>query len=100
MFVVTVLYPAKAKFDYAYYQNKHMKLVADRWGDMGLVEERVVKVAAAAAGEPQHQVITQLKFSSQERFNAALAAHGAEIMGDIANFTDGSPVVEFGTQLG
>ena len=38
MIRVSVLYPNEAgkKFDFDYYQNKHMKLVRERWGSMGL----------------------------------------------------------------
>jgi uncharacterized protein (TIGR02118 family) len=99
LFVVTVLYPAKATFNMDYYMQTHMPLVRDGWRAW-LKGDSVVKVAGSPAGEPTYQVITQLSFESQEGFQAAFGAAGAKIMGDIPNFTDGEPVVQLGATIG
>ena len=36
-----------------------------------------------------------LMLSSIEAFGAAMAQHGAEVMGDVANYTDAQPVIQF-----
>ena len=52
MIVVTVMYPESegATFNMDYYLSDHLKLVGDRWGDMGLKGARVLK--GIAGGEP------------------------------------------------
>ncbi len=43
MIVVMVMYPENegATFDMDYYLSTHMKLVGDKWGDMGLKGARI-----------------------------------------------------------
>ena len=50
-------------------------------------------VVAGAA--PPYAVITTLQFESLEAFGKAVQAHGPEVMGDIANFTNVQPVLQF-----
>jgi uncharacterized protein (TIGR02118 family) len=38
--------------------------------------------------------IGALLFESMDAFGAAMAAHGAEIMADVANYTDSQPVMQ------
>ncbi|MFT5498702.1 MAG: hypothetical protein ACI9TH_004117 [Kiritimatiellia bacterium] len=98
MIVVTVMYPENedATFDMDYYLNDHLKMVGDRWGGMGLKGARVLK--GVAGGEPgsaaPYRVMAVVDFESLEAFQAAAAAHGEEIFGDIPNFTNITPVVQ------
>jgi uncharacterized protein (TIGR02118 family) len=92
MIAMTVLYP-KAEgttFDLDYFATKHMPLFAARLGDacqgMGVI---------AAAGDDYH-AIGWTMITSQEALNATLAEHGAEIMGDIANYTNTTPTAVVG----
>ena len=102
MIVVSVMYPATAdaKFDMAYYMEKHVPMVGERWGAMGLREAKVLQGAGAPGGGPAtYSVIALLTFDSAEAFGQAVAQHGAEIMGDIANFTNVQPVIQVSNVL-
>ncbi|MHB1305113.1 MAG: EthD family reductase [Acidiphilium sp.] len=98
MIAITVLYPktATSRFDTGYYHGKHMKLVADLWGSMGLEGASVLHGTTGPDGKPPaFAVITTLRFASMEAFGKAAAEHGPAIMGDIPNFTDVEPVMQF-----
>lgn len=100
---ITVLYPNTpgSKFDMDYYLQSHIPLVKERWGGIGMSELRAVK--GVANGDPDspvpNQVIAILRFDSLEAFQAAGEAHGAEIMGNIAAFTDVAPVLQINEDL-
>ena len=95
MIRVTVLYPNKpgAKFDYDYYINKHMKMVNEKFGPMGLVKSEVDKgVGGMGAGSPPPYVaLGHMVFNSIEDFQKANAAHGGDLAADIPNFTNIEP---------
>jgi len=98
MILVTVMYPNQdgSKFDMDYYMNSHLALVAEKWGGMGLNNARIVKgVSGGEPGSPPpYQVMAVVEFESAEAFQNAVAEHGAEIFGDIPNFTDVQPTVQ------
>jgi uncharacterized protein (TIGR02118 family) len=95
MFVVTVMYPAGPRFDLDYYVHTHTPLVRDRLSSMGLNDVKLLKGVGAPAGGPTYQMTCVLTFESAESFQQAIGAHGNEIMGDIKNFTDAQPVLQF-----
>ena len=91
---VTVAYPNKpdAKFDFDYYMKKHIPFVA------GLVGKsiEVRRGISSAAGSPAAFVcIGTIPIDSVAAFQAIFAQHGAEIMGDIPNYTNIEPIVQF-----
>jgi uncharacterized protein (TIGR02118 family) len=92
---ISVLYPAGPgkRFDLDYYAKKHMALVRERLGGMGLVRIEVDKgVAGGAPGSPAPFVgVGHLYFNSLEEFQKAMQVHGAELVGDVPNFTDIQP---------
>lgn len=100
---VTVMYPNTpgSKFDMDYYLGAHFDLVGKLWGD-NLVSARAVK----GLGTPDpdtpapYQVMAILEFESMDVLNKMLEAHGGEILGDIPNFTDTSPVIQVSENLG
>jgi uncharacterized protein (TIGR02118 family) len=93
--VVSVMYPATARFDLDYYTQRHMRLVRERWGDMGLREARLLRGTSGPDGSAaQFTLIALLSFASAQDFQAALAKHGAELLADIKNFTDVQPVLQ------
>jgi uncharacterized protein (TIGR02118 family) len=97
MIVVSVMYPASAgaTFDMDYYREKHIPLVGARWADCGLREAKVLHGAGApGGGAPAYSVIALLTFDSAADFDQAVARHGAEIIGDIANFSNVQPVIQ------
>ncbi len=95
MILVSVMYPAGPAFDLGYYLSHHMPLVRERWSAMGLHEAKVVTGTATPDGAPApFQVIALLTFASVEAFETAAAIHGAEIFGDIPNFTTAQAQVQ------
>src|SRR6185437_3961163 len=87
---LTVLYPAKGgeAFNYDYYFNNHHKLVVSRLKPEGMVScEFDQGVSDPAGGKAPYLAIAYLKFTSADALQKALAKHGAEIVGDIANYT-------------
>jgi uncharacterized protein (TIGR02118 family) len=87
---LTVLYPAKdgESFDYNYYFGAHHKLVVSRLKPEGLVSCEFDKgVSDPAGGKVPYLAIAYLKFNSAEELQKAFAKHGAEIVGDIPNYT-------------
>jgi len=96
MIKVSVLYPNEAgsSFDHDYYLERHMPLVAERLGDAlkGYTVER--GLAGGAPGEPPAYIAAgHLTFDSVEDFQTSFAPHTDEIMGDIVNYTDTTPIV-------
>lgn len=95
MIVLSVLYPktSGARFDYEYYMNKHMPLATARFSSM--TKSTVMRGVSAPDGSaPAYEVITQLEFPSAEALAADMAAHGAEVTGDVTNATDIHPVLQ------
>ena len=102
MVVVTVLYPKTetSHFDFDYYAAKHIPLVQARWGGMGLVDAEFLRGTGTLDGSALgYAFIAKLTFSSVEAVQAALEAHGAEIMGDIPNFSNVQPVIQLNEPL-
>ena len=103
MILVTVMYPAGAQttFDLDYYMKKHIPLVQERWGSLGLKGAQVLKGAAKADGTAaDYQMMALLTFESLDAFKAAGKAHGPEIFADIPKFTNTQPVVQINEILG
>ncbi|MBV9755937.1 MAG: EthD family reductase [Alphaproteobacteria bacterium] len=98
MNIVSVMYPeAEGKrFDLTYYMNKHMPMVASHGQDLGLQSYHVERgVGAPGGGKAAYRVIAHLKVSSVQAFASGMEKHGREIMGDIPNYTDIQPVIQF-----
>jgi uncharacterized protein (TIGR02118 family) len=90
MIRVSVFYPQGSSFDHDYYVNKHMKMVAEKVGDVLLRYEVDKGLGGAAPGSPAPFVtIGHLYFNSVPEFMQAFAAHAGEIMADVPNYTDG-----------
>jgi uncharacterized protein (TIGR02118 family) len=89
------------KFDHDYYVKKHMALVRERWGGMGLVKIEVDKgVAGGAPGAPAPFAgIGHVFFDSLDSFQKASKAHGKELFADVPNFTNIAPQVQISEVL-
>jgi uncharacterized protein (TIGR02118 family) len=87
MFRVAILYPTTegATFDHDYYLKSHIPLVAARLGD-NCTSWGVDKVL-----DGPYVAIGYLVVNNLEQFGAAMAEHGAEIIGDVANYTTIAP---------
>ena len=97
MIQVAVLYPRTegAKFDMDYYCSKHMPMVQERCGDALRAMTVVEGMSGGMSGQPSANVaVGTLTFDSLQAFQAAMGPHMGEIMGDIPNYTDITPVLE------
>ena len=96
MIKFNVLYPAKegARFDHAYYRDKHMPMVASRLGKACLYYTVDKGLAGGGPGAPSPYLgACSIVCDSVESLQGALGQHGKEIMADIPNYTDVQPVV-------
>ena len=96
MIKVSVLYANApgARFDHAYYRDRHMPLVKQRMGahcryytiDRGL---------AGAPGQPAPYIaMCHILCDSMAAFQAGFGPHAAEIMADLPNYTDQAPKLQ------
>ena len=101
MIRVSVMYPKQegGNFDYDYYLQKHMVTVKERWGDSLRGVEVYKGLSGAGGADETYVTVANLLFDNVEAFEAALAAHAEEIMGDIPNFTNIDPVIQIEDQL-
>ena len=96
MVKISVMYPngPGVRFNHDYYRDTHMPLVRTLMGahlkfytiDKGL------SGGGAGVAAP-YAAIGHLHCESIEAFNAGFGPHTKEIMGDIPNYTDISPVI-------
>jgi uncharacterized protein (TIGR02118 family) len=97
MIKVSVMYPHTpgARFDHAYYRDKHMPLLARRLGDACKSYTIDKGLAGGAPGDPPTYVgMCHVLADSVESFQAAFGPHAKEILADIANYTDIQPVMQ------
>jgi len=95
MIHVHIFYPQSSRFDMAYYCEKHMPMVQARIGAACTGFTVDAGLAGGAPGAPApYAAIGTLHLTSVEALQTALARHGAEIMGDVPNYTDAQPVLQ------
>jgi uncharacterized protein (TIGR02118 family) len=102
MVIVSVMYPktSESHFDMNYYLEKHTPLVEARLKTLGMESIHLMRgTGALGGGPPNFEVIAQLRFSSVRHLQDALARHGEEIIGDIANFTNVQPLMQINEPL-
>jgi uncharacterized protein (TIGR02118 family) len=97
MITVTVMYPNTegGTFDMDYYVSKHFEIVRKYCADA--IESITVStgVGGGAPGAPApYKVMATLQLKSMEAFQAGMTKGGAEIMGDIKNFTNITPQMQ------
>jgi uncharacterized protein (TIGR02118 family) len=98
MIKVTILYPNKegGKFDFDYYLKRHMPVSIERHGPAlrGVTVERGLS-GVTPGSPPAYAAICHLFFDSVEAFVQAFMPHAAELQGDIPNYTNIEPVIQF-----
>ncbi len=98
MIRVSVLYPGGEgkTFDHGYYVHKHMALVKEWLGSLGLRRLEVDKgVAGGAPGAPApYTAVGHLYLDSVADFQSAMKPHGKELFADVPNFTNIQPQVQ------
>jgi len=97
MIKVSVMYPNQpgARFDHDYYRATHMPLVKARMGDNCRFYTIDKGLAGGAPGAPPAYVgMCHIFCDSVESFQAGFGPHADEILADIRNYTDLSPVIQ------
>jgi conserved hypothetical protein len=92
MFCASVAYPLEAgDFDFDYFRLRHAPMFAKLLGDN--CERFEVHLGLAVPGAPAPPFLAAAYFwvTSAEKFGATLAQYGADIYGDIANFSKTQP---------
>jgi uncharacterized protein (TIGR02118 family) len=91
MIKVSVMYPNTpgARFDHAYYRDKHMPMLAARMGEACKQYTVEKGLSGGAPGAPAPYVaMCHIFADSVEAFQAAFGPHAKEIMKDVPNYTD------------
>jgi len=97
MIKVSVMYPNKAdaRFDHAYYRDKHMPLVKERMGERCKFYTIDKGLGGDSPGSPPIYIgMCHIYCDSIEAFQAGFGPHAGEIIADIKNYTDISPVMQ------
>ena len=97
MFKLSVFYPntAGATFDMDYYIATHMPLVKSRVGAACTGTAADSGLAGGQPGVPAPYIaIGHVFFDNIDAFQAAFAPHAAEIVADLANFTNVEPLMQ------
>ena len=91
MIAVHILYPKTddSTFDMDYYVGTHMPMLADALGD-------ACTGWGASSASGNWSAIGWAMVTSKEAFDAAMAEHGAAIIGDVPNYTNVQPDLVIG----
>ncbi|WP_332878555.1 EthD family reductase [Massilia sp. S19_KUP03_FR1] len=102
MIKVSVMYPngPDARFDEAYYRDRHMPMVKQLMGDYckSYAVDGAIPGGVPAANAP-YIAIGHLFCDSVDAFQAGFGPHTKEIMGDIPNYTNQTPVIQMSEVL-
>ena len=88
MIRVSVLYPSgdDVTFDHDYYKNTHVPMACAAWNVGAEIDKGISGPNLAAV---------HFFFESMEQFQGAMGAPGtAEVMADVANYTNATPVMQ------
>jgi len=98
MIKINILYPNTGRFDMDYYLNTHMprsiELLSRGQGYRGVSVEQG-QGGSSPDSPPPFVAMCHYAFDSVEEFMAAFLPHAAELQGDIPNYTDVEPVIQF-----
>jgi len=103
MIKMSVYYPADggSKFDHDYYRTRHMPLIQKRLGDACLRYEIDKGIAGREPGSaPEFVAACHIYSPSMAIFQEAFGLHRAEIVADVANYTDIVPIVQISEIVG
>ncbi len=87
----------EARFDFDYYVQRHFPMVMERLAAYGALRFEVERGLAMNDGtSAQFIAIGSIWFNDMDGLQRGLAAHGAEILGDAANYTNLTPLIQIG----
>ncbi|MGK9063843.1 EthD family reductase [Stutzerimonas chloritidismutans] len=94
MIKVSVMYPNTpgARFDHEYYRDTHLPLLKARMGDACLYYTIDRALTAAPDVPAPYIAMCHIFCESLDAFQAAFAPHAEEIVADIPNYTDLTPI--------
>jgi len=101
---VTILYPNRpgTRFDMKYYVERHMpesiRLLSAHPGFRNVSVERG-ETGVPPGTAPAYVAMCHFEFDSAEAFLDAFMPHAQTLQGDIANYTDVEPVIQFNEVL-
>lgn len=98
MTVLRVCYRQGVRFDEQYYVSRHLPLVGSVLGPHGVTNIEMVKIGPNPDGsQPPYQVMFSAYFKSVAGLQQAMQdPRMPDVLGDIANFYDGTPEVLVG----
>jgi uncharacterized protein (TIGR02118 family) len=96
MYCLSIAYPKKdgGTFDFDYYAKKHIPMVTRFLGANADRAEVRKGVASPDGSAASFVCMANIWIKSVDEFQATLAKHGKEIMGDIPNFTNIQPILQ------
>ena len=97
MIKVSVMYPHTpgARFDHAYYREKHVALLLSLVGDSCRQHSIDKGIGGGRPGSPPlYEAMCHLVFDSVESFQAGFGPHAKTLMADTPNYTDIAPVMQ------
>mgnify|MGYP001172379380 CR=1 FL=1 len=103
MIKMSVYYPAHggSKFDHDYYCASHLPLIRERMGDACLRIEIEKGLTGREPGSaPEFVAACHIYSPSLGTFREAFGPHRAEIVADVANYTDIAPIVQISEIVG
>jgi uncharacterized protein (TIGR02118 family) len=102
MIKVSVMYPngPDAQFDAAYYRDRHMPMVKKLMGDYCkyYTVDKAISAGAPEANTP-YIAMGHLFCDSLDAFQAGFGPHAEQIMADIPNYTNLTPVIQMSEVL-
>ncbi|MFA6312808.1 MAG: EthD family reductase [Sterolibacterium sp.] len=104
MIRISILYPNRkgARFDISYYAGTHMpmsiRLLSAHPGYRGVSVERGLG-GVVPGSEPSYIAMCHYLFESIDDFLAAFMPNAATLQGDMPNYTDIEPVIQFNEVL-
>lgn len=98
MIRLSILYPNKEGgwFDLDYYLNTHMPMSIEKQGPLlkGVFVEHGVR-GIQPETEPTYIVLCHLTYDAVEAFFTAFMPHAEALQGDMQNYTDIEPIMQF-----
>lgn len=97
MIEITILYPNApgCRFDHDYYETRHIPMALDL---LGRAVKGVVVTRGVSAGppwpEPTYLATCRFTCESVEAYQRALLPHLERLQADLANYSDGAPVLQ------
>ena len=102
MIRIAAIYPRQPgkRFDLDYYINFHLPSVREKFGSFGMIKAEVDQgIEKPGGGDSPFFAIGYLYFNTLDDFHKAFAAVGAEVIRDIALYTDVTPMIQIGETL-